>query len=257
VSGGRERRDEGEMSFLEHLEELRWALIHSLIAMGVGAVAVWSLARPVLDFLVRDVGTLYFATLTEGFTTRLWVSLVLGLLVTLPFIAWRMWNFILPGLFPSERRFILPLSGSSLLLFYLGIAFAFFGVKPLVVRFLLSFGETEKLVPIITIGSYFGFVAKLCLAFGLIFQLPLVICLLSLAGIVDPVALGRKWRYAVVAVFIVSAVLTPPDVVSQILMAGPLLVLFMGSVYLSQFLVRRRGAAESAEASGAGEGTSS
>jgi sec-independent protein translocase protein TatC len=243
------------MSFLEHLEEMRWAILHSLAAAALGAVAVWNLSGPVLDFLVRDVGVLYFATLTEGFTTRLWASLVLGLVVTLPYIAWRMWRFILPGLFPRERRFILPLSVSSLLLFYLGIAFAFFAVKPLVVRFLLGFGDREKLVPIITISSYFGFVAKLCLGFGLVFQLPLVVCVLSLAGVIDPNALGRQWRVIVVAVFTVSAIVTPPDVASQILMAVPLLALFMGSIHLSRFLVRRRGAAATADASGASEGT--
>jgi sec-independent protein translocase protein TatC len=228
------------MSFLDHLEELRWTLLHSLLAVVIGAIAVWSVSGRVLAFLISDIGLLHFSSLTEAFSTRLWVSLVLGFLVVLPFIAYRIWRFIVPGLFPNERRLLLPLSTGSFVLFYLGMAFAFFAVKPLVVRFLLSFGVPRELEPIIMVGSYFGFVAKLCLAFGLIFELPLVITMLSLAGVVDPERLGRQWRYIVVGTFAVSAVLTPPDVASQVLMAGPLLALFMGSIALSRFLVRRR-----------------
>ena len=230
---------DSEKPFLDHLEELRRVLIISIVATVLGAIAAWWFAPFIMDVLTSDVGTLNFARITEAFTTRLKVALTLGFLVVLPVVLYLVWRFVTPGLFPHERRIVLPLVAGSTILFYAGMTFAFFGIKPLAVKFLLGYTVPGKLEPVIMVGDYFGFVAKICVAFGLVFQLPLVICFLSWVGVIDPDKLGRGWRYAVVIAFVGGALLTPPDPLTQLAMAIPLLTLFLGSVLLSRLLVRR------------------
>jgi len=134
---------------------------------------------------------------------------------------------------------VTPLLLATTLLFYTGVAFAFLVVIPQVVTFLLSFG-TDNLSSLIGVGPYFSFVSRLCLAFGLVFELPLLVLFLSLIGVVNPKMLLRTWRYAVVAIAGLSAFLTPPDVISQVMMAGPVLLLYMGSVVVSIAVTRNR-----------------
>ena len=231
----------GEMSLLDHLEELRRVLIFCLLVVALAAVAAWQVSDRALHLLARGAEPLHFASLTEAFAVRIKMAIALGFLVALPLVLHRVWRFSAPALFPSEKRLVLPLVAASAVLFYLGMAFAFFGVKPMVVSFFLRFAVPGQLEPVIMVGDYFGFVVRLCLAFGLVFQLPLVVCLLSLAGVVDPVMLGRQWRYAVVVAFVAGGILTPgPDVVSQVTMSVPLLVLYLASVGVSRLVLRRR-----------------
>ena len=163
-----------------------------------------------------------------------------GLFVVAPFIFFKIYGFILPGLYRKERKVVTPLLLATTILFYSGVVFAFSVVIPQVISFLMSFG-TDVMQPLIGVGPYFNFVSRLCLAFGLVFQLPLLVLVLSVIGLVNPRMLLRTWRMAVVLIFVAAAILTPPDVVSQVMMAGPVVVLYFGSVVVSLVVTRKRG----------------
>lgn len=228
------------MSFLDHLEELRRTLLHVLVVTAVAATGGWFAAGPVLDRLVpAAVDRVYFSSPAEGFMIRLKVSIVLGLLVALPLVLGRLWSFVAPGLFRHEKRTVVPLLALGTLLFYGGLAFAYLGVVPRMIDFFLSFSG-RRLAPLLNVTEYFFFVAKFCLAFGLAFQLPLVIVLLAAFGLVTPRRLWSQWRYGVILIFVVAAWLTPPDIVSQVLMGAPLVVLYMLSIGAAFIVARRR-----------------
>jgi sec-independent protein translocase protein TatC len=228
------------MSVVEHLEDLRRTLFFMLAVAGAAAVGGWFVAPWALDAVVGSrVERVYFSSPSEGFMIRMKVSLMIGLLVALPILIGRLWGFVAPGLFRHERRAVVPVLVSGALLFYGGVAFAFAGVVPRMVEFFLSFGG-DRIAPLLNVTEYFMFVAKFCLAFGLAFQLPLVIVLLAALGIVTPQKLWSQWRYGVIVIFVVAAWLTPPDVVSQLLMGGPLVVLYLLSLLASFIVVRRR-----------------
>ena len=194
-----------------------------------------------LDLLVRPIKEqgVYFTAPNEAFMVRLKLSAAMGLFVGAPFIFFRIYMFIMPGLYAKEKRVVTPLLIATTLLFYTGVSFGFLVVIPQVMVFLMSFG-TAYLSPLIGIGAYFAFVSKLCLAFGLVFQLPLLVLFLSMIGVLDPRTLLRTWRYAIVIIFAMSAMLTPPDVVSQVMMAGPVLILYWSSVVVAFIVTRRR-----------------
>ncbi|MBN1826327.1 MAG: twin-arginine translocase subunit TatC [Candidatus Eisenbacteria bacterium] len=227
------------MSLLEHLEELRGVLIHSGLAVILLAVGGWFVSERAVDLLIRPAGKLVFLGPAEAFTLRLKTALLIGLFAALPFVLYKVWGFVAPGLFTRERRVLTGLAFSSTVLFFLGALFGFFVLVPIAFAFLLGFG-TENLTPMISAGNYFGFVSKLVIAFGVVFQLPLVVSLLTWAGVVEPRGLLRSWRLAVVVIAVASAALTPPDVASQILMGVPVLALYFLSVLLSAAIHRRR-----------------
>ncbi len=180
-----------------------------------------------------------FLTPTGAFMLRLKTALGLGLLLAAPFIAWRMWSFVMPGLLQRERRLLIPVVAGSLALFYVGAAFGYLVILPVSMGFLLGFG-TEHLTPMISGEHYFGFALRLALAFGAVFQFPLVVALLTYWEILGPDFLKKYWRYGVIVVFVLSAMLTPPDVASQVLMAGPVLVLYFASMLLAKIIAGRR-----------------
>ena len=228
------------MTFLEHLDELRSTLFRMLIVAGVATTGAWFVSPRILDLLVPpSVGTVHTFGLSEGFMIRFKVSAITGLVVAVPFLLAQLWSFVAPGLFRHERRVVLPVVISSTGLFYLGVAFAYVAVVPKTVGWLLSY-TGQRITPLINVTQYFGFVAKFCLAFGVMFQLPLVMVLLSALGIVSPHTLWKQWRYGVVLIFVVAAWLTPPDAVSQCMMAGPIVVLYMLSIGLAFLLAPKR-----------------
>jgi sec-independent protein translocase protein TatC len=244
--------ESGRMGLLDHLEELRKVLIQSLLAMGAAAALCWFWSEQLLDLVIRPVREqgVYFTAPNDAFMARLKVAVVAAVFAVAPFVLFRAYGFVLPGLHRRERRVTTPVLVSTVLLFYIGVAFAFFVVAPYVIKFMMGFG-TESLKPLIGVGSYLGFVFRLCLGFGLVFELPMVILGVCVAGIVRPQLLLRTWRYAVVIIAIVSAIFTPPDVISQVMMMVPVLVLYLGSALLAWFIVRKRdrarAAAEAAE----------
>lgn len=232
--------DEAAMGILDHLGELRSVLIHSSIAALLATILCWFWSADLLDLLIRPIRDhgVFFTAPNEAFLTRLKLSGAVGMFLVAPFIFFKIYGFILPGLYRRERKIVTPLLIATTLLFYTGVSFAFLVVIPTVIRFLLSFG-TDVMAPLIGVGPYFGFVARLCLAFGLVFELPLLVLALSAVGVVNPRMLLRTWRYAIVVIATVSAILTPPDIASQVMMAGPVLVLYIGSVLIAIVVTRR------------------
>lgn len=235
--------DPSSMTVLEHIAELRATLIWAFaFAFGAACIA-WFFSDQIVDALLKpahEAGqqTLYFQKPMEAFMLKLKASAVVGLFLVFPLILHRIYLFVRPGLLPKEKRVVTPLVVVSTLLFYGGVGFCFVVLLPLVIRFALGFA-TESLQPWLTAESYFDMAARLCFAFGILFELPMVVFVLSWIGLVDPRKLLRGWRYALVMILIASAVLTPPDVISQVMLAGPVMLLYMASVLVS-ILVRRR-----------------
>jgi sec-independent protein translocase protein TatC len=230
-----------EMNLFDHLEELRSVLI-SLIAVLIGSsLLLWFFSGRLMDFLLAGIPVdgIYFHAPAEAFMTRLKLSFIAGFLLSYPFILFRVWSFVSPGLFSREKKVILPLIILSTALFYVGVVFAYWIMIPVVLNFLLKF-STDLLSPLLSVGEYFSFVGKLSFAFGIVFQLPLVIIFLTATGFVSPGNLLRQWRWIIVIIFAVCALLTPPDPASQLLMALPLVLLFFISVAVSFLFARRR-----------------
>jgi sec-independent protein translocase protein TatC len=236
-----EKGESKEMSFLDHLGELRSTIIQSFLVFFVFSVICWFFSGRILDLLIENlpVDGLYFYSPIEAFMVRLKISFVIGFMLAFPFVLYKTWAFVSPGLFSNERKRIVPFMVSSSILFYTGVLFCYIILIPFVISFLLKFG-TPNLSPLLSVSSFFAFVARLCFTFGIVFQLPVIVLVLSLLGIVTPRFLLRQWRYAIVAIFLASAILTPPDAVSQLLMAGPICVLYMGSVLIALIVTRKK-----------------
>jgi sec-independent protein translocase protein TatC len=234
-------RQTGEMPFLSHLEDLRKVLLQSAIAAGIGAIAGWWLAPRVLeDVIKRTVREVIVLSPLEAFNERFKLAMILGLMIVLPFVFYRVWSFIVPGLLKRERGWILPMALGSFVLFVLGAIAAYLYVVPLVITVLSGF-MTPSMKAEIRVGALLGFVYNMALACGVVFQLPLVTMTLTAIGLVTPGFLLRQWRIAIVGVFFLTAVITPGDVVTaQLIMGVPMTLLYLVSVGLSWFVARRR-----------------
>lgn len=237
----------GEMPFLDHLEELRWRIIYCLIALvacvGLGfwlAVqynAVGLLARPILPLLPE--GKLAFMHPSEGFTVTLDAAMTFGFVFASPVIIYQVWQFLAPALKPHEKRIGLGVLFSGLVLFVSGAALAYFVVVPLALPWLFSFGG-PSLVPLITAEDYFSFIFAMVLTFGVSFELPIVILALAALGIVTPQFLSKYRRHAIVLIVIIGAFLTPGDMVwTTIALSVPLYGLYELSV-LAAYVIHRR-----------------
>jgi len=231
----------GEMTFLEHLDELRRVLVHAAAGCIAGALLGWWLAPRVLeDVIHRTVGQAVVLSPLEAFNERFKLALILGLVLALPFVFYRLWSFVVPGLFKRERSWILPMVMASMGLFALGAWAAYGYVVPLVIDVLRGF-MTPSMKAEIRVGSLLGFVYNMALACGIVFQLPLVTMTLTAIGLVTPRMLLKQWRYAIVGAFFVTAVITPGDVVTaQLVMGVPMTALYFVSVGLSWLVARRR-----------------
>jgi sec-independent protein translocase protein TatC len=242
----RQLRQPGDrsMSFWDHLEELRKVVLSSLAAIIGAAVAIYFFSGRILEFLVvHTVGQAQFLRPMEGFTVRLKLSLLLGLIVALPFVFFRIWSFIVPGLMQRERRTVFPLSLWSTLLFLIGVAFASFLLTPIMVKFLMGF-QTEHIEGNLAISYLLDFFMKMALACGVLFQLPLVVAILSIFEILTPAFLKQKWRHAVVLILILSAILTPSDPGSQLVLSAPVMLLYIVSIVISTVIWKRKASRE-------------
>jgi sec-independent protein translocase protein TatC len=217
------------VTFLDHLEELRKRLLYSLVALGVAAVVGFFFSQRILDLLTKPVPSLVFLAPSEAFVVQLKVALVAGIFLGSPVIFYQFWRFVRPALQKREVKYVTWAVVVSSILFAAGVAFAYLVVVPIAMKFLLGF-ETPKLHAMISISQYVGTVAAFLLACGVIFQLPVIMFFLTKLRVVTPKFLMKNQRAAIVIVFIVAAILSPPDVFSQVLMAVPLLVLFEISV---------------------------
>lgn len=237
-----------EMPFLDHLEELRWRLIKALGALAVTVILAFAalyqfdvigvLARPILPLLHGH--KLIFTHPTDSFSIYMTMSLTVGVVLALPIIIYQAWAFLSPALHRHEKEIVIPVSMGAVVLFLIGVAVAYFGVMPLALRWLLAF-QTASMEPMISGLEYFDFLFTMSLAFGLCFELPIVIVALTALGLVTPAFLRKYRRHAIVLCTFVGAFLTPGDLVwTTIAMAVPLYLLYELSIWLSTITYRRR-----------------
>ncbi|MCQ9207809.1 MAG: twin-arginine translocase subunit TatC [Omnitrophica bacterium] len=225
------------LTLIQHLDEFRSRILQSVIAIIVAACFVYNFVDKIYGNLVKPVGHLVFIAPQEAFATRIKLAFFGGLFLALPFILYQIWRFISVGLKPSERKYTLLFGPLSLVFFVLGAVFGYLIIVPIGIKFLLGFA-TQELKPMISISKYISFVGMLTLAFGLVFELPLVSLFLTKIGVVTPQFLSAKRKQAVVIIFIAAAILTPPDVITQSLMAVPLLILYEIGIILSKIAYR-------------------
>ena len=241
-----EAEDDEPMSILGHLNELRRRLFRIVIIVLLGFVAFYGVSEPLYGFLSAPLqacmpeGSKLIYTSPQGaFFTYMKVALVASLFGTSPFSFYQLWAFIAPGLYREEKKAILPLAFCSSIFFLAGAAFCFFLVFPIAFQFFMGFA-TDTIVPMISVEEYLSFALKLLLAFGLVFEMPLFAYFLSRFGLLTPEFMRRTRRYAILVIFIVAAILTPPDVFSQCLMALPMLVLYEVSIYVSAVAYKKK-----------------
>lgn len=235
--------DEKKMSLTGHLTDLRKNLVITLIGIALGFLAAWSFTDPILGFLQSPIRPIQAKLLiiapTEAFFTHLKVSFIAGLFLSLPLTLHQIWKFVSPGLHKSEQTLALPFVILSTICFLIGATFAFYVVMPFGIQFLVGYaGAAYK--PSITVGNYISFTIRMLLVFGLVFEMPLASFLMTRFGLLTPTALRKNRRYAIVIMFGAAALLTPPDVFTQVLMAGPLIILYEISIGTSKWALKRR-----------------
>ena len=262
--------DDGKMSFLDHLEILRWHLIRIIIALFVGAGVAFMLKSIVFDLIVlapafNDFITyrlfcsfshtlnlgdklcfddlkfeLINLTMAGQFTMHIIVSIVAGIIAAFPYILYEVWRFIKPALKKGEKNYARGLVFWGSFLFLSGVAFGYYLITPLSVQFLGSYSVSELIVNQISLRSYISTVTTITLSSGLIFQLPIVVYFLSKIGIVTPKLMKTYRRHAIVAVLLLSAIITPPDISSQVLVSVPLLFLYEISIWISRIVEKKQ-----------------
>ncbi|MCC6345605.1 MAG: twin-arginine translocase subunit TatC [Nitrospirales bacterium] len=261
-----------KMPLTEHLGELRKRIVISLIALGVTFAVAFSFSEEIfrgimfplkysLDFSVKEMYVrfipqdklqttkLVFLAPAEAFWMNMKVAFVAGVLLSLPVIFYQLWQFISPGLLSKEKKYVLPFIIMATALFLFGAAFCFLIVLPFAMSFLLTYKVGDFLMPMLSVGHYVDFCLKFILAFGAIFELPIIIIFLTRMGIVTPQTLARKRKYAALLAFVIAAVLTPtPDAFNQVLMAVPIILLYEIGIWLSPFFAaKKRGTTEEDE----------
>lgn len=258
------------MSFLDHLEELRWHLIRATLAVVIAGIFAFTAKSFVFDTLLLGPANPDFATynilckvsqflgldesfclkeiafeiqsrtVSGQFSAHLWTSITFGFIIAFPYVLYEFWRFISPGLYHNERKhsrgFILVAS----LLFFIGVLFGYYVVCPLSINFLGSYSVSSRVHNDFDLNSYIGLIRACTLACGLIFELPILIYFLTKVGLVTPQFLRTYRKYALVIVLIVSAVITPPDVASQIIVAIPVLILYEISIYISKYVLKKQ-----------------
>ena len=237
--------NQDKIGFLEHLEELRGRIIKSLISVILVSIAAYFFSERLIDFVSRPIPELYFMSPTEAFAIRIKLSLIAGIIVSVPVIFYHLWQFVVPGLFEREIKLVVPVVLASTMFFLIGATFCFLRVLPLSIKFLLGFG-TEKLKPMIKIGDYVSFVSYLILAFGAVFELPVIAYFLGKLGIITPRTLKRGRRYAIVGMLVMSAFITPPDMFSQLMLTGPLYFLYEVSIVVVRVVQKKKSKEEPA-----------
>jgi len=223
-----------------HIADLRKRLVISGITLIVMFFVCFSFYEPILEWMMVPAkailppgSSMVAIEMQETFFTALKVSFFTGFIISLPVIFWQLWLFLAPGLYDHEKRLALPFVFFATLMFLMGASFSYYVVVPFGFEFLINFGNTVVTV-FPSIGMYVGFFTKILFGFGIAFELPVITFFLAKIGLVDDKMLKGFFRYAIVLIFIVSALLTPPDVLTQFLMAGPLTLLYGVSIYIAK-----------------------
>lgn len=268
-----DQEPEGEMSFLDHLEELRWHIIRSLIAIVVFAIVAFVSKDIIFGMIILGPSNADFWTfqtlcelssaigvdafcieelpfiiqsrqMTGQFMMHITSSFVVGLILAFPYAFWEIWRFVKPGLYPRERRAARGATFYVSILFALGVLFGYFVIAPISVYFLTNYQIDPSILNEIDIISYVGLVTTLVLACALLFQLPVLVFFLTKAGLVTPELMKQYRKHAIVAILILGAIVTPPDVFSQVLIAIPLILLYQISILISKRVLKRESTEE-------------
>ena len=258
----------GEMSFLEHLEELRWHIVRSAIAIVAFAVFAFIFSRFIFDYILlapknpdfityrvlcnlskminleilcidSELFTIQNIQMAGQFSADIMISLIAGLIIAFPFICWEMWRFISPALYEKERQYARGSVFWVSLLFILGVLFGYYVIVPMAVHFLGGYHTSDQIHNIIDLNSYFSTVSYTTLATGVIFELPMLMIFLAKVGIVTPDFMRKYRKHAYIILLILAAIITPPDVFSQILVVFPLAILYEASIFLTGRAARK------------------
>lgn len=266
----KQQKPKGEMSFLEHLEELRWVLVRSSAAVVIMACMTYLISDWLFDVVIFGPTHVefftyqYFCQLSHqlGFAESIcitelpfiiqntemegqvnifiWMCILGGFILAFPYILLQFWNFIVPALYEKEKNSVKVFIFFSSLLFFLGVVFGYYVVVPMSVNFVATFSVSDVVVNQFTLDSYIGMFKTSILASGLFFELPIIIYFLTKLGLVTPSFLRKYWKYAVVIILIVAAIVTPPDVVSQTIVAIPMLIIYEVSIFISVLVHRKK-----------------
>lgn len=224
-----------EMPFLEHIEELRQRLIKVVATILITSIVAYLFSEQVVNYFVKPVGTVYFRNPTGAFSIRIKVSLFIGLAAAIPVIIYHFWKFVVPGLYSREVKFLIPVTVFGTIFFFGGASFCFFFVIPAAMQILLSFG-TDAVQSLIDVSDYFSFVFWMCVAFGGVFELPILAYFFGKIGFITSRTLRKGRRIAVVLIAIASAVITPtPDAFNMMMLAVPLYILYEVSILVVRF----------------------
>ncbi len=232
--------------FLAHLEELRNRLIVCAIAIGIGFVISYVFSKQLFSFLILPLtevlpadSHLIFTNLPEMFIAYIKVALIAGIILAIPVIFYELWMFMAPALYRREKGYLIPFVLFSSILFLVGSLFGYFVVFPYGFKFFIGFA-TEDIQALPSVKQYFSFTIRLLLAFGLVFELPVVVFFMTKIGLITPDSMKRFRKFAILSSFILSAILTPPDVATQIMMALPIIILYEVSILISKGIYRKK-----------------
>jgi len=255
---GKGRKSPDEMTFLEHLDDLRKRLFYSFVALFIGFVPGWIFSKQLYEILARPVtqylpeGTkLAFTTLTAPFMLYMKVAFLASLFFMSPFVFLQLWYFVAPGLYQKEKKYAVPFVLMTTFFFSLGALFGYFVVFPWACRFFLTLGRDFQ--PVITVDQYFGFALKVLLGIALVFELPTLVFFLAKMGLVTARWMVKNFKYAVLLVFVIAAVITPtPDVITQSIVAIPMLALYGLSILIAMAVGRGKEKSRRSETDTAG-----
>ena len=232
--------------FLAHLEELRNRLIVCAIAIGIGFVISYIFSKQLFSFLILPLtevlpadSHLIFTNLPEMFIAYIKVALIAGIILAMPVVFYELWMFLAPALYRREKGYLIPFVLFSSILFLVGSLFGYFVVFPYGFKFFIGFA-TEDIQALPSVKQYFSFTIRLLLAFGLVFELPVVVFFMTKIGLITPDSMKRFRKFAILSSFILSAILTPPDVATQIMMALPIIILYEVSILISKGIYRKK-----------------
>lgn len=264
----RVKKEAGDMSFMDHLEELRWLLIRSTIAIVIGGLVAYSFSDFIFDEIIFapksgdfityrifcDIATKYdldksfcmdelpfeiqSRTLDGQFSTDLWTAVTAGFILAFPFILWEFWKFIRPALYDNERKYAIAFLFSTSILFFLGVLFGYYLITPLSLNFLGNYRISSIVKNDIDLQSYISVIKTTAISCGLVFELPIVMYFLSKLGLVTATTMRNFRRYAYVIMLVIAAVVTPPDVVSQLIVTIPLVILYEMSILIASRMNR-------------------
>lgn len=241
--------NEIEMPFLDHLEELRWRAIRILIAVMALTIGCFFVSDYILDFLLYSTKGLQFEInlqvlkVQTVFIIKLELALIFGIVFSLPYILFQVWQFVAPGLLEKERNYVFPVIFFATLSFLVGASFAYFIIVPIALDFFLSLAP-ETVTNNIALDFYFGFVVRIVIVFGIVFELPVISLFLTKIGLLTPAILKKYRRYAIITIFILAAILTPPDPTTQVMLGIPLVVLYEFTIWISYIFMKKKKTAE-------------